>query len=582
MVSDAANHPKLDFRGLTTLPTLTSFPPPLVGLSKLAILSLTSSLNLILFGLRYLILSDSENVSYDQYDQLIKTVPLLQQFGALSANVLLKDFKKFCDQQILESTREELNSICFRTAINMWLEKSLAEKHVRPNFVEASNISVGTSNEEFHAELRNAINTSYTQTIHPNADESMLTVQFGYAVQNNKNTLKHSFPLVIRLDVPNQPNQYLYAEYRLVGVFYITGDRKDIILYIAAKDELGRDVRFEYIPGTKADKLSKAQDALMRLPSSENESNVSIKKPFPTTFTKTYVDKSKKRFMANGLLFVLSTTQNSAFKGQSITTSELLCTEPVNHANDILIFPFDIQQIDDKVCLNDKCMDFFSHFIANYLNCDRNMVAKACMMTCLENEMQSTEFQCEEDIFKKCTKHTDRFYGNNRSMYDEGNVLHLPTNYPKGSHWIYIYVSFSEKRVCFCNSTFKIKRSSKGSPNLSEAASDLGPKVLKFLEYEHQYRIDIGQLPLDHVFDRQEWGLVDRPCQFQQKEDHTNCGVLVILNLYRMMKNIKAGDPLELNCSMDLGIGPCDSVREKMVEICMKRSRLTDLDEFNP
>ena len=506
----------IDFRGFTTLPLST--PSSLAGLSKVALNSLVSNLNMILFGLRYLIVSDSHKVSYYQYDCLINNVLSLQRNGILNTRLLLTGLKHFFDQEILESTRTELNHMCFRTAINMWLEKFLVEKHLRPNFVEATNLSIGASNEDFHAELRNAINATYTQSTQPNGDESILAVQFGYTDQNK--TSKHSIPLVIRLDVPNQPNQYLYAEYRLVGVSYITGDRNDTMLYIAAKDDLGRDVRFEYIPGSAADKISKAQDALMRLPS-ENEINVSLKNPFPTTCT-----KAKKRFMANGLLFVLCTTQSSAFKGQSITTSEILFTEPVNHADDVLIFPLDIQKIDDYQWLNDHCMDFFSHFIANHFNCDRNMVARTCMMTCLENEMQSTEFQCEEDIFKKCTKHTDRFYENNRSMYDEGNVLHLPTNYPKGSHWIYIYVSFSEKRVCFCNSTFKPRRSSPNRPpSLSTAANVLGPKVLKFLEYEHQYRIDRGQIPLDHVFDLQKWGLVDRPCQEQRSDDSNNCGV---------------------------------------------------------
>jgi Ulp1 family protease len=104
--------------------------------------------------------------------------------------------------------------------------------------------------------------------------------------------------------------------------------------------------------------------------------------------------------------------------------------------------------------------------------------------------------------------------------------------------------------------------------------------ILSLLLYEHGNRVENHSLPPDHVFDVLTWQARDFPVPVQK--DGCNCGVFVILNMYRMMKNVKDNSPMEVNFTKQYTPAELLKLRKLIVDICYMRATIEDFEEFNP
>ena len=162
---------------------------------------------------------------------------------------------------------------------------------------------------------------------------------------------------------------------------------------------------------------------------------------------------------------------------------------------------------------------------------------------------------------------------NDIDVWEADTVLHFPLHIP--GHWVYIFVLFGTKTIYFCDSLNIGISISKFNSNL---LLNVGPKLLRLLQYEHEKRINDGRLSTDNDFNLKEWNAIDFPVPHQK--DGFNCGVFVIMNLYRMMKNVATNSPVETNHRKLFSIQEMVSIRKILVDVCYRKAGLEELESF--
>jgi len=75
-----------------------------------------------------------------------------------------------------------------------------------------------------------------------------------------------------------------------------------------------------------------------------------------------------------------------------------------------------------------------------------------------------------------------------------------------------------------------------------------------------------------------EWNAIDFPVPHQK--DGFNCGVFVIMNLYRMMKNVARNSPVETNHRKLFSSQEMVSIRKTLVDVCYRKAGLEELENF--
>ena len=117
-----------------------------------------------------------------------------------------------------------------------------------------------------------------------------------------------------------------------------------------------------------------------------------------------------------------------------------------------------------------------------------------------------------------------------------------------------------------------------GSP--SQHAVSYGPMIVRALQFEHDKRVGNGTLPKDHLFEYDTWKSKDLPVPRQC--DGYNCGVFIILFMYRIMKNVARKCALSINHKRkDLTNIELNQIREKLVDIVFLRASINDLEVFD-
>ena len=113
-------------------------------------------------------------------------------------------------------------------------------------------------------------------------------------------------------------------------------------------------------------------------------------------------------------------------------------------------------------------------------------------------------------------------YKEGRTLFDNGNVLHIPINWPIGSHWVYCYVVISTKSVILVDSM-----------NMFSSGTYLTSTILDFLETFYNQKQQTSP-----PFNRQQW-----TCIYNQhtpdQMDYCSCGIFLILNAMRMIQRVK-------------------------------------------
>jgi len=114
----------------------------------------------------------------------------------------------------------------------------------------------------------------------------------------------------------------------------------------------------------------------------------------------------------------------------------------------------------------------------------------------------------------------------------------------------------------------------------NELIENFGPKIMLFLKYIHTQRVQSGILPPTHDFHDQDWKAQYLPVSVQK--DGVNCGIFVLLNMYRMMKNVSTDSPRIFNHQKRFSNTELSRVRQVLVDICTMKASIEALDSFNP
>jgi Ulp1 family protease len=100
--------------------------------------------------------------------------------------------------------------------------------------------------------------------------------------------------------------------------------------------------------------------------------------------------------------------------------------------------------------------------------------------------------------------------------------------------------------------------------------------ILEYLDYEQQTIRSSNNSQC--VFAVEDWKVIAKavPNQF----DGVNCGVFVILFMFRMMKDVKSQIFKEFDFNKKFNMIYMDQVRKKLVDIVFRRADLGDLESF--
>lgn len=158
-----------------------------------------------------------------------------------------------------------------------------------------------------------------------------------------------------------------------------------------------------------------------------------------------------------------------------------------------------------------------------------------------------------------------------QAMFEEDSVLHFPYNY-NSYHWLYVFVSFKDRMINICDSL------AKNTAKNTELLNTMARNVFQILSIDHRIRVADGRLPPNSILAQGSWKTRYFPVSTQK--DGWNCGVFTILNMYRMMKNVFSGDPLEFNSSRAFSVVELHNIRTTLVHVCYMRSGINTLDRW--
>ena len=118
--------------------------------------------------------------------------------------------------------------------------------------------------------------------------------------------------------------------------------------------------------------------------------------------------------------------------------------------------------------------------------------------------------------------------------------------------------------ICFCDSL-----------SLGESHFQLATRILEYLKHEHAIRLKAG---FNSTFVESDWKKSAMAVPIQP--DGVNCGVFVILFMFRMMKNVASQKFEEFNFNKKFNVSDMEQVRKKMIEIVFQKAELGDLEPF--
>ena len=182
--------------------------------------------------------------------------------------------------------------------------------------------------------------------------------------------------------------------------------------------------------------------------------------------------------------------------------------------------------------LNSSLIEIFFEKALKYYHSSSNILSMVCFESLFNDE--TFKYDAVKRFFKK-----EYSADKSKTLFDVGNVLHIPINYPHNAHWLYCYVVMSSKCIVLVDSM----------NNSSGHGKKITDIILQFLEKE--YESNIGP-----CFQSKEW-----TCSYNQmtpeQHDGCSCGLFVILNAMRVLKKIKMDKPLAIpSISKQTVLGP--------------------------
>mmetsp|Transcript_12398 Transcript_12398/g.17035 ORF Transcript_12398/g.17035 Transcript_12398/m.17035 type:complete len:239 (-) Transcript_12398:486-1202(-) len=126
----------------------------------------------------------------------------------------------------------------------------------------------------------------------------------------------------------------------------------------------------------------------------------------------------------------------------------------------------------------------------------------------------------EENVvpnYDKVKAWTSKQYKDDKSLFDEDVVLHIPCNYPAGSHWIHTYINMKYKTINIID-----------PKHTEEYEKHLGQVLLIYLQMEHLQK-------LGTELNVEEWTIKRNLATPKQTDGHS-CGVFLILNAIRIFE----------------------------------------------
>jgi hypothetical protein len=376
--------------------------------------------------------------------------------------------------------------------------------------------------------------------------------------QHTTSQNKHEFPVIVRLDVENE-HKNVQAVYKLVGVYYRSTNKiesnKETMLCISAIDNYGIEFKFEWTSYSNVKEPSFA-----RIPSKFFGEEVvsSSEKRSKTLCYKTHLVKNSQHFLAEGLVYILCPTQDNVFRSNENTArvSNFVHFDVINESNSVPFNMHALKRLNSDAWLDDNVVNYFGFSMRDYFNCPRNILISSLSFAQLANT--DVDKILGFNKFSKLLKNQDDLFSN------PDLVIHIPVNIGQ-NHWIYVYVSFKDKQICFCDSL------STGANHFSIAST-----ILEFLEHEHKQRLNSGSSKSTFVIG--DWDRISKRVPTQT--DGFSCGVFVILFMFRMMKNVMSNIFLEFNYNKTFTPSEMNKVRKAMIEIVFKRAQLEDLESF--
>jgi hypothetical protein len=543
---------------------------------------IVAALNMILFSLRQMMLRNIlPTLVGNHFFPFLKELRNHVQLNTINFSSL---WSIASDVMIIpaspdSSTGPLINSFednSFKTTCFMWLEKIYSNTNFRINYIAIDVESNTLGLKEFQKTVRDEINTKYFQLWSENfmsssnssssliVDDSILLVSIQCHHQNNL-----FFPLVIRLDTPAETkaensSYKVRSVYKLVGVYYRSSDKVNVMLCLSALDDFGVEFKFEW--NDKMAVTGNKDHQILELPSKFKDIINST-----SNLHKCYTSKlvrHGKEYFAEGLFFVLSPNQQATFPAAAVedTISQFVNVDYINQSGNHPIPVKSILKLREPMeWLDDEAINFFGNLCQVHFGTKKNVFFSTFVLfeflrlwsdDAIENEVVlEKSSRCLNDI----------------DVWEADTVLHFPLHIP--GHWVYIFVLFGTKNIYFCDSLNII-----GINITSNLLINVGPKLLRLLQYEHEKRINDGRLSTDNVFNLKEWNAIDFPVPHQK--DGFNCGVFVIMNLYRMMKNVATNSPVETNHRKLFSSQEMVSIRKTLVDVCYRKAGLEELENF--
>jgi hypothetical protein len=182
--------------------------------------------------------------------------------------------------------------------------------------------------------------------------------------------------------------------------------------------------------------------------------------------------------------------------------------------------------------LSSSLVEIFFEKALKHYHSSSNILSMVCFESLFNDE--TFKYDAVKRFFKK-----EYSEDKSKTLFDVGNVLHIPINYPHNVHWLYCYVVMRSKCIVLVDSMNNSYGNGKKITGI----------ILQFLEEEYESNIGTG-------FKRQEW-----TCSYNQvtpvQDDGCSCGLFVILNAMRVLKKIKMDKPLAIpSISKQTVLGP--------------------------
>jgi hypothetical protein len=163
---------------------------------------------------------------------------------------------------------------------------------------------------------------------------------------------------------------------------------------------------------------------------------------------------------------------------------------------------------------------------------DENILVDLGKISPEERDIKMTCPYSDLDTWNKVYTRIDEHLllsANLKELFEPSRFLFIPINVHK-NHWILMVVSSGQKRIFIMDSYL----------NDGETSSDLylGAIFMKYLEYKAS--ISDGDFAMD-----QDWRVESLPVIHQS--DHSSCGIHVILNAAKLMRQIKENSQVQLS-----------------------------------